>query len=103
MRAATVLPRRVRARKRFQILTSSLKTAAEITRFGFDAQNVIALRTKKIAAGGRAAHNEVLRMLVEKALAAGEALTILAMAGSGQQVIRRYRKHVRSNLRRLSR
>jgi hypothetical protein len=104
MRTATVLRKRMRGRGSvLSILTSSLKTAAEITRLGLDAQNVIALRTNKITAGGRAAHNEVLRMLVEKVSAAGEALAILANAGSGQKVIRRYRKHVKSNLRRLTR
>jgi hypothetical protein len=104
MRAATVLRKRMRgARKRSQILTSSLETAAEITRLGFDAQNVIALRTKKIAAGGRAAHNEVLRMLVEKVSAAGEALVVLAMTGSGKKIVGGYRKRVKANLRRLTR
>ena len=38
-----------------QMLISSLNTAAEIIRLGLEAQNVIALRTKKVAAGGRAA------------------------------------------------
>jgi hypothetical protein len=91
------------ALKRSQILTSSLKTAAEITRLGLDAQNVIALRTNKIAAGGRAARTEIFRMIFEKVSAAGEAVAIFTMSGSGEKVIRRYRKHVRSNMRRLIR
>lgn len=91
------------ARKRSQILTSSFKTAAEVTRLGFDAQNVIARRTKKIAAGGHAAHGEVLRMIIEKVSAAGQAVAILAMGGSGRKVIRYYRNQVTSNARRLSR
>jgi hypothetical protein len=67
---------------------------------GFDAQKVIALRATKIAAGGAAA---VLRMIIEKASAAGEAGAMLAIGGSGQKVIRYYRNKVASNARRLSR
>jgi hypothetical protein len=108
MRAAPAIRRRtVRGRpapgkRKPQILSLWLTAAAEMARLGFDAQNVIALRTVKIAAGGAAAHAEVARMFIEKASAGVEAVAILSMGGSGQRVLRRYRTHVRSNMRRLS-
>jgi hypothetical protein len=74
-----------------------------MTRLCFDAQNVIAHRTMKIAAGGAMAHTEVVRMIIEKASAGAEAAAILTMGGSGQRVLQVYRKHVRSNRRRLTR
>jgi len=80
-----------------------LTAAAEITCLAFEAQQVIALRTMKIAAGRTAARTEVVRMITEKASAGAEAVAVLTMGGSGQKVIRRYRTHVRSNRRRLTR
>jgi hypothetical protein len=77
--------------------------AAEGTLLGFDSQRVIALRAMKIAAGGSAARSEVSRMMTEKVSAAAEAVAILTRGGSGRRVIRRYRTHVRANVRRLSR
>jgi hypothetical protein len=47
-----------------------------------DAQQVIALRAMKIAAGGAAAHPEVARMMTEKVSAAAGAAAILALAES---------------------
>jgi hypothetical protein len=44
-----------------------------------DAQQLIALRAMKIAAGGAAAHAEVARMMTEKVSAAAEAAAILAL------------------------
>ena len=86
-----------------QMLTYWRKAAAEMTGLGLEAQNVIALRTMKLAAGGTAARTEVVRMIAEKASAGAEAVAILTMGGSGQKVIRRHRMHVRSNKRRLTR
>ena len=80
-----------------------LGTATEAALLGFDAQRVIALRMMKIAAGGPSAHGEITRMLTEKVSAAAEAVAILTRGGSGRKVTRRYRTHVRANLRRLSR
>jgi hypothetical protein len=68
-----------------------------------DAQQVIALRAIKIVAGGAAAHTEVARMMTEKVSAAAEAAAILALGGSSHRVVRRYRTHMRGNIRRLSR
>src|SRR5262245_56246596 len=101
------VPRRRRASNKWSWKRAQMhnfvKTAPEIARLGLHAQKVIALRATKIAAGGAAAHTEVLRMIIEKVSAGAGAVAILAMGGSGQKVIRHYRKHVASNARRLSR
>jgi len=60
------------------------------------------LRMMKLFAGGPDAQSEALRMVTEKTSALAEATTTLARGGSAQRVIRRYRTHVRSNHRRLS-
>jgi hypothetical protein len=70
---------------------------------GFETQRVIGLRLAKMAAGGPAAQIEVQRMIMEKTAALAEAATTLATGGSPQTVVRRYRKHVKANERRLSR
>jgi hypothetical protein len=78
---------------------------------GLEAQNVIALRMLRLAAGGPRAQNEVRRMTTEKIAAAIETQ---ATAASGiitgrkntavaATVIRGLRKRVRANQRRLSR
>ena len=78
---------------------------------GFDAQNIIALRMMRLAAGGARGSNEARRMVVEKIAAGVEAqsaavLGVLAgrkdtvVAG---QVLRGLQKRVRANKRRLSR
>jgi hypothetical protein len=70
---------------------------------GFETQRVIGLRLAKIAAGGPAAQVEAHRMVMEKTTALAEAATTLATGGSPRTVVRRYRKHVKANERRLSR
>jgi hypothetical protein len=74
----------------------------EGTRLAIEAQQVIALRLMKIAAGGAGAQREVARMMTEKAVAATEAAATLATGGSRRKVVRRYRPHIRKNKRRLS-
>ena len=69
---------------------------------GLESQRVMGLRLMKLSRGGRAAEAEVLRMFSEKTTALAEAGTTLARGGSAGTVIRRYRTHVRSNKRRLS-
>lgn len=69
---------------------------------GLESQRVMGLRLMKLSRGGRAAHAEALRMFSEKTTALAEAGTTLARGGSAGTVIRRYRTHVRSNKRRLS-
>jgi hypothetical protein len=70
---------------------------------GLESQRVMGLRLMKLSRGGQPAHAKALRMISEKATALAEAGTTLARGGSAGSVIRRYRSHVRSNKRRLSR
>jgi hypothetical protein len=79
------------------------KLALESALLGFEAQQVIGLRLIKLAHGGTAAHTEAVRMITEKVIAASEGLGVLATAGSGRRIIRRYRARVKANKRRLSR
>jgi hypothetical protein len=69
---------------------------------GVEAQRVIGLRLIKLSAGGPAAQAEASRMVSEKTVALAEAGMTFACGGSAETVIRRYRSHVRSNKRRLS-
>ena len=79
------------------------------TRLALDAQQVIALRLAKLAAGGPKAQREATRMVSEKikALADSQRLVVSAVArGKGgktaQQVIGLYQRRVSANKRRLS-
>ena len=76
---------------------------AEGARLSIEAQHVIGLRVIRIAAGGTAAQNEMVRMMTEKLAAFTEAAATLATGGSTQKVVRRYRARVKANARRLSR
>lgn len=69
---------------------------------GVETQRVIGLRLMKLSSGGPAAQAEAVRMISEKSAAFAEAGMTLARGGSAGTVIRRYRTHVRSNKRRLS-
>ena len=67
-----------------------------------ESQQVICLRIIKIAAGGKRAHKEA-RLMVTAKLAAGfhEGWRVVTGA-SAQSVVKRYRKKVQANARRLS-
>jgi hypothetical protein len=88
-------------------LALSLKTI----QMGFEAQNVIALRMLRLAAGGARMEAEATRMITEKAATAAEAqavAAIAAMTGDPQHVVagktlKVFKKRVRANKRRLSR
>jgi len=67
-----------------------------------EAQQVMALRAAKLAAGGTAAQAEAARMVSEKVFACMEASTLLAFGRSPRKVVRRYRTRVRANTRRLT-
>jgi hypothetical protein len=77
----------------------------------FEAQQVIAMRMMRLAAGGALADREVERMVSEKSLAlvqAGMGAAASMMLGRSGTVIarggiRHYRKRVRANRRRLTR
>jgi hypothetical protein len=73
-----------------------------------EAQQVIALRMAKLAAGGEAASRESQRMISEKASTALKvqgAAVVAAMTGAGAAIPSRtvsaYRRKVRANRRRL--
>ena len=68
-----------------------------------EAQQVIWLRSMKLAAGGTSARREARRMMTEKAVAAGCESGRLIMGASAHSVVKGYRKRVKANLRRLSR
>jgi hypothetical protein len=76
---------------------------AEWARLGMAAQQVIALRLLRMAAGGAAAQSELARMVTEKAPALAEAAASTAMGAPARKVARRYRTRVKANARRLSR
>ena|SRR5665213_2095688 len=78
-------------------------------RLGFEASQVIGLRTMKIAAGGAAGQAETQRMVAEK-IDAGLALQTMAMTGAlgvsaasaSARTLAHYRRKVRANRRRLA-
>ena len=68
-----------------------------------ESQQVVALRLMKLAAGGPAAATEIHLMTVEKLEALAHESGRVLSGASHASVIKRYRKRVRSNRRRLSR
>lgn len=77
---------------------------------GFEAQNVMALRFMRFAAGGTLAKSEASRMITEKVTALGEAQSAAVRAAikgdkshrAATKVLRVYKRRVRKNRRRLS-
>src|SRR5258708_2885957 len=67
-----------------------------------EAQQVIWLRLLKLGKGGPHAALELQSMLLEKTVAASDAMGRLAMGGSPKSVVRGYRKKVRATRRRLT-
>ena len=67
-----------------------------------ESQQVMWLRCMRLAAGGPKASAEAMRMVSEKLALAGPAATGILM-GNSAKVVKRYRKKVRANRRRLSR
>jgi len=80
-----------------------LRLTFDAALLGFESQRVVGLRLACLAAGGAVAEAEAQRMILEKGTAFVEAATTLALGGSAEKVIRRYRTHVRANERRLMR
>jgi hypothetical protein len=67
-----------------------------------EANQVVAMRMMRLMLGGKRARREAQLMVSEKIGAAWE--TASAMTGaSGEQIIRRYRRHVAANAKRLGR
>ncbi len=77
--------------------------ARAVAMSGLEAQHVIGLRLRKMAAGGPAAQTEAQLMVTEKLQAASQAMATLAAGGSPLRVVHRYRTIMRANARRLGR
>lgn len=82
----------------------------EMARLAAEAQAVIALRLARLSTGDADSGTELLRMVTEKAAAAGEAgMHLATAAASGRlehaahDVVVLYRRRVRANRKRLSR
>jgi hypothetical protein len=88
--------------RRYMLFTNWMKITGDAAMLGIETQQVMHLRMMKLFAGGPQAQSEALRMVTEKTTALAEATMTLARGGSAQRVIRRYRTHVKSNRRRLS-
>jgi hypothetical protein len=101
MLAEIVLPRQIISGG-YMLFTNWMKIAGDAAMLGIETHQVMQLRMMKLFAGGPQAQSEALRMITEKTTALAEATMTLARGGSAQRVIRRYRTHVRSNQRRLS-
>ena len=68
-----------------------------------ESQQVIWLRCLKLGRDGSPAQREAHRMVSEKLAVAGQAATGLMLGDSPARTVKRYRKKVRANRRRLSR
>ena len=68
-----------------------------------EANGVVALRMMKLMRGGKRARREVNLMVSEKIAAACEATARLMAGASGDEIVRRYRRHVAANSKRLGR
>ena len=90
------------APRRYMLFKNWMKITGDAAMLGIETQQVMHLRMMKLLAGGPKAQSEALRMVSEKTTALAEATMTLARGGSAQRVIRRYRTHVKSNQRRLS-
>lgn len=68
-----------------------------------ESQQVIWLRCLRLSAGGSTASTEAQRMLSEKLALAGPVAAGILMGNSPDKVVKRYRRAVRANRRRLGR
>ncbi len=85
------------------MLQSWLGLTFDATLLAFESQRVVSLRLAHFATAGPAGGAEAQLMVLEKGAAFLEAAVTLAFGGSARTVIRRYRRHVRANERRLRR
>jgi len=79
-----------------------IKFARDWTMLTLECQQVVGLRMIRLSLGGAAASREANRMVSEKVTALVQAATQGARGGSPHSVVRKYRKKVRSNRRRLA-
>jgi hypothetical protein len=80
-----------------------LQTWLDLTMLAMESQQVICLRTIKLARGGKRAHKEAHLMVAEKVAAAFLESGRLWMGARPSSVVKRVRTKVRANARRLSR
>ncbi|HWK63952.1 MAG TPA: hypothetical protein VNS34_03380 [Rhizobiaceae bacterium] len=80
-----------------------LKSMINLGMLGFEAQQVMVLRSLRIAGDLASAGLEIQLMVAEKMLAAAEANVTMARRGSVDSVVSGYRRKVRANKRRLAR
>ena len=67
-----------------------------------ESQQVVWLRTMKLAAGGVKAKREAKLMVAEKVTAASTEGARLMMGATPDSVVKRYRRKVKANVRRLA-
>lgn len=80
-----------------------LKSWVDLTMLALESQQVIALRMAKLACGGLGATQEMQRMTAEKVEAFAHESGRILLGASNSSVVKRYRKRVRANRRRLLR
>ena len=80
-----------------------LQTWFDLTMLAMGSQQVISLRTIKLARGGKRAHKEARLMVAEKVVATLQESGRLLMGARPSSVVKRVGKKVRANARRLSR
>jgi hypothetical protein len=68
-----------------------------------EANQVVGLRVMKLMLGGKRARREAELMVKEKVDAALQAGASLMTGASGEEIVERYRQHVKANARRLAR
>jgi hypothetical protein len=74
----------------------------DIGMLAVESQQVMWLRCMRLAAGGPTASAEAQRMVTEKLAVAVPAAAGILMGDSPDKVVKRYRRKVRTNKRRLS-
>jgi hypothetical protein len=74
-----------------------------LTLSAIDANRVAGLRVMKLMLGGRGTRREAQQMVSEKIDAAFKASASLMAGASGDEIVRRYRRRVAANAKRLGR
>jgi hypothetical protein len=72
-----------------------------LTMLALEANHVIGLRVMKLMRGGKRAQREARLMITEKVDAAMDSCASLMAGTSGDEIIRRYRRRVAANAKRL--
>jgi hypothetical protein len=79
------------------------RSVFQLMMLAIEANQVIGLRTLKLMRGGKSAQREARLMVQEKIDAAVDATAGLMAGASGDAIIRRYRRRVAANAKRLKR